>query len=220
MAVSRRINDCVIGLCAIALMVLLASCEREQRDFRVMPWAAKIRDYDANAYAIAEGKRLFTWFNCVGCHAPGGDGVGPPLTDGEWIHGRAPATIFTVILEGDPNGMPSFRGKIPDDQIWQLVAYVRSLSGLVPPDAAPARSDDMQVSMSAPPRKTARFPQLLEMRAAEDAVLQSYGWVDHRAGIARIPIDRAIELVVERGLSASAPPPASTRTPQASERSQ
>ena len=31
--------------------------------------------------------------------------------------------------------MPSFRGKIPDDQIWQLVAYVRSLSGHAPKDA-------------------------------------------------------------------------------------
>jgi cytochrome c oxidase cbb3-type subunit 3 len=91
--------------------------------------------------------------------------------DGGWIHGSEPATIFTVILEGSPNGMPSFRGKIPDDQIWQLVAYVRSLSGLVPPDAAPGRSDHMQVTTSTPPRKAARFQQLLEMRGAEDAVL-------------------------------------------------
>jgi cytochrome c oxidase cbb3-type subunit 3 len=40
--------------------------------------------------------------------------------------------------------MPSFRGKIADPQVWQLAAYVRSLSGNVPPNAAPSRSDEMQ----------------------------------------------------------------------------
>lgn len=39
-----------------------------------------------------------------------------------------------------------------------------------------------------------------EMRAAEEAVLESYGWADREAGIVRIPIDRAIELLLERGL--------------------
>lgn len=39
-----------------------------------------------------------------------------------------------------------------------------------------------------------------EMRAAEEAVLKSYGWADREARVVRIPIDRAIELLVERGL--------------------
>ncbi len=39
--------------------------------------------------------------------------------------------------------MPSFQGKIPDDQIWELAAYAPSMSGNVPKDAAPARNDDM-----------------------------------------------------------------------------
>ncbi|MCS6926547.1 MAG: hypothetical protein NZ578_11670 [Candidatus Binatia bacterium] len=43
---------------------------------------------------------------------------------------------------------------------------------------------------------------LRRLRAAEDAVLQSYGWVDRDAGIVRIPIDRAIALLAERGLPA------------------
>src|SRR2546426_11208283 len=45
-----------------------------------------------------------------------------------------------------------------------------------------------------------------ELRAREDSVLTSYGWVDRQAGIGRIPIDRAVELVLEKGLPA--PPPA------------
>jgi hypothetical protein len=38
-----------------------------------------------------------------------------------------------------------------------------------------------------------------EMRRTENARLQSYGWVDRTAGIARIPIDQAMELLATRG---------------------
>lgn len=41
---------------------------------------------------------------------------------------------------------------------------------------------------------------LLDMRAEEDAVLNSYGWVDRKSGIVRIPINRAMELLAQRGL--------------------
>ena len=41
---------------------------------------------------------------------------------------------------------------------------------------------------------------LKAMRAAEDSVLTSYGWVDQKNGIARIPIARAIDLLAQRGL--------------------
>lgn len=99
--------------------------------------------YDDSPYAIAEGKRLFSWFNCSGCHAHGGGGMGPPLMDETWIYGSEPNNIFATIVEGRPNGMPSFGGKIPDQQVWQLVAYVRSLGGLVPKSAAPSRDDHL-----------------------------------------------------------------------------
>jgi cytochrome c oxidase cbb3-type subunit 3 len=78
--------------------------------------------------AIAEGRRLFTQFNCIGCHAPGGGGaMGPNLLGGERIYGGAPATIFTTILQGRPHGMPAFGSILTPDQIWKLVAYVQSL---------------------------------------------------------------------------------------------
>ncbi|HEY4272989.1 MAG TPA: hypothetical protein VGM65_13385 [Candidatus Udaeobacter sp.] len=61
-----------------------------------------------------------------------------------------------------------------------------------------------------PLARTAEFPQprlivkpgatFADLRAAEDAELNSYGWVDRSAGIARIPIDRAMQLILERGL--------------------
>jgi hypothetical protein len=41
-----------------------------------------------------------------------------------------------------------------------------------------------------------------DMRAAEEAQLRSYGWVDRDAGIAAIPIERAMEIFAGRGLPA------------------
>ena len=40
---------------------------------------------------------------------------------------------------------------------------------------------------------------LKDFRAKEDAILTTYGWADQNAGLVRIPIDRAKELVLERG---------------------
>jgi cytochrome c oxidase cbb3-type subunit 3 len=101
--------------------------------------------YQYNAYAVSEGQKLYMSFNCVGCHFHGGGGIGPPLMDANWIYGSQPQNIHDTIVEGRPNGMPSFRGRIPDYQIWEIVAYVRSMSGQLPPTVAPARSDNMSV---------------------------------------------------------------------------
>ena len=38
-----------------------------------------------------------------------------------------------------------------------------------------------------------------QLRAQEDQILSTYGWVDRKAGIVRIPIDRAIDLQLQRG---------------------
>src|ERR1700730_9941610 len=52
-----------------------------------------------------------------------------------------------------------------------------------------------------------------EMRAQEDALLKSYGWVDRTAGSVRIPIDRAMEIVLERGVPGGKPMPAGAPAP-------
>ncbi len=44
--------------------------------------------------------------------------------------------------------------------------------------------------------------ELRQMRAAEDAALSSYGWVDKDAGILKIPVDRAMEILAKKGLPA------------------
>jgi cytochrome c oxidase cbb3-type subunit 3 len=153
---------------AIVLMIAAAGCARERRDFTIPngdqltsatrltslqpgapgPPPAVASPFHDNAYALSEGKRLYSAYNCVGCHAHGGGAIGPALMDHRWIYGSRPDQIFSTIVQGRPNGMPSFGGKIPEQELWQLVAYVESLSGDARKDAAPARDDDMQ---AAPP---------------------------------------------------------------------
>jgi hypothetical protein len=41
--------------------------------------------------------------------------------------------------------------------------------------------------------------ELQELHAKEDSLLSSYGWTDKMAGVVRIPIDRAIDLELQRG---------------------
>ena len=97
--------------------------------------------YDDNAWAVNEGKRLYITFNCNGCHGQGGGGQGPALMDQRWRYGSEPANVFATIIEGRPNGMPSYRGKLSQAQAWQLVSYVRALSGILALDVQPGRSD-------------------------------------------------------------------------------
>jgi cytochrome c oxidase cbb3-type subunit 3 len=138
------------GLITLSL-ALLAACEQEQQPMRESPLSRRApagmpmsdlqpglptkrppiaNPYEGQVYAINEGRRLYAWFNCIGCHAAGGGGMGPPLMDDQWIYGSDPAAVFATIMEGRPKGMPSFQGRIPENDVWKIVAYVRSLSGL------------------------------------------------------------------------------------------
>jgi cytochrome c oxidase cbb3-type subunit 3 len=154
------------SLALLCLALFATACQREERNTRpdpslgngdqVVPVTtlapggerpsasdAKAAEFEANAFHLSEGKRLFDWFNCSGCHANGGGGMGPPLMDDKWIYGSSIENIHATIRDGRPNGMPSFREHVPDDQIWELSAFVRSLSGNAPKSAAPNRNDDM-----------------------------------------------------------------------------
>ncbi|MGI8547165.1 MAG: c-type cytochrome [Gemmatimonadaceae bacterium] len=159
---------CALLIGGLAVTLSIASCKRETREFRQSPPASAAplvrtselqpgpavisnRDdgpYDQNAYAMSEGQALFSQMNCVGCHANGGGGIGPALMDAEWIYGSEPSQVFATIVQGRPNGMPSFRGKLTNDQVWELVAYVRSLGGIGRRDVRPGRRDHMESSSS------------------------------------------------------------------------
>ena len=136
---SSRCADLVIVL---GVLTIAAGCERETRRYREIPASASrpesvqltdfqpgapaprastLSPYQESAYGIAQGKQLFSAYNCNGCHAMGGGGIGPPLMDEKWIYGAAPDQIYSTIAQGRPNGMPAFGPKIPSQQIWRLV---------------------------------------------------------------------------------------------------
>src|SRR5712675_469587 len=150
-----------------AIAGVLASCQREDRILRQPPPANDILNtiqisglnpgansiptppstnmYQESAYAVSEGQKLYEGYNCVGCHAHGGGGIGPALMDRVWIYGSEPGNIFATIMQGRPNGMPSFRNRIPEYQAWEIAAYVRSMAGLLPKGVSPNRTDHMSV---------------------------------------------------------------------------
>ena len=102
-------SNCLRARCSVlCFSCALAGCEREARPFQERVAAASSQKpmgtdlyagpqrpptpenspFQENAWGIAEGKRLFDQFNCVGCHAHGGGGMGPALMDDEWIYGQ------------------------------------------------------------------------------------------------------------------------------------
>jgi len=85
--------------------------------------------YEGDKKAISTGAQLFIAYNCLDCHGAEGSGaMGPSFQDGRWHFGGAPGEVFESIYQGRPDGMPSWGGRITNDQIWMLTAYVRSLS--------------------------------------------------------------------------------------------
>lgn len=85
--------------------------------------------YEGDKRAIATGAQLFVGYNCLDCHGADGSGaMGPSFQDGRWHFGGSPGEVFESIYQGRPDGMPSWGGRISNDQIWMLTAYVRSLS--------------------------------------------------------------------------------------------
>jgi cytochrome c oxidase cbb3-type subunit III len=165
-------SPCRDRLIALAFLAALCGCDREERSTRgkplpeTIPASAGTADsrpldsraaaYERNAAAIAHGQQLFTWMNCVGCHSHGGGGMGPPLMDDKWRYGGRIDQIAASIMEGRPRGMPAWRGRLTEQQMWQLAAYVRSLSGQVRKDAVSARADE--VSNTPPLTQTRREP--------------------------------------------------------------
>jgi mono/diheme cytochrome c family protein len=105
--------------------------------------------YSGKAEAISQGKNLFSSKSCSGCHgAGGGGGMGPPVINDTWIYGSDDATLFDLIKLGSVDyrakgherkgkeavvgDMPAMGGVATDDEIWKMIAFMRSA-------AAPAK---------------------------------------------------------------------------------
>lgn len=156
------------ALCIGIALIAVTGCSREQKHLRPQPasvivFGAAARESqiqpagvqtephssnpsEGNAQDISDGQRLFNQYNCSGCHANGGGGIGPPLIKSAsmWTYGDQPENIFDTIVKGRPNGMPAWGEKIPEYQIWKIVTWIRSMNKEEPRAATPARPDALE----------------------------------------------------------------------------
>lgn len=87
---------------------------------------------EGNAQAITTGGAMFK-NRCAGCHGPDARGfLGPDLT-GEWESGSTDGRLFDIVRKGVPGtempGAPDVQ-RVPDRDIWQVLAYLRTLSAV------------------------------------------------------------------------------------------
>lgn len=89
-----------------------------------------VNPYDGNEEAIADGKLVYT-SNCQVCHGDtlkGGAFGAPSLVDDKLRHSRVVDDVgmFEVIYGGAAGAMAGFKGRLTQDQILKVIAYVRS----------------------------------------------------------------------------------------------
>jgi cytochrome c oxidase cbb3-type subunit 3 len=95
--------------------------------------------------SIAAGKKAYD-ANCAACHGNLAQGAvkagisisiieeqggrqAPDLTDAQWDHGSSDGEIYGVIKKGiPPTMMAAWDGRIPDDDIWSIVNYIRAIA--------------------------------------------------------------------------------------------
>jgi hypothetical protein len=84
--------------------------------------------------------------------------------------------------------------------MWWFSIYLRDQRRAADPPPPMLIEARMPYRPPAPRLQAEPFQDLEELRAAEESQLLTYGWIDEAGGVARIPIERAMELTVENGL--------------------
>ena len=114
----------------------VAEAEREYAEVRaVASEAASARAAGAamgapSAADVEAGKALFAT-HCVACHgAEARGGIGPDLTDGDWIHGGTRAQITQTVAGGVlEKGMLAWGPVLGEEKVTQVAAFVHALGG-------------------------------------------------------------------------------------------
>src|SRR5262245_18567020 len=162
------------------------------------PDAAKlVTPVPATPATLTAGKQAYDT-NCAACHGNMAEGAvkagvalsiiaeqggrqAPDLTDDQWDHGSTDGEVYTVIKKGvPPTMMAGWDGRIPDNDIWSIVNYLRALAAkkevtVAPPaaaDAAPRQKleleDYVQMPITADPNGENTRAQLARVNFMRD----------------------------------------------------
>lgn len=125
------------GLLGLLLLGLAVGCSEEARPLEPQyPLTAPSSDADPriaffedNRFQVAQGGRYSLWYGCEQCH--GLNAKGPEdLSDNTWRHGGRFSEIYAFVAERHPAPEERLSQRVPPEQLWQLTAYVRSLTSL------------------------------------------------------------------------------------------
>ncbi|HWY59524.1 MAG TPA: c-type cytochrome [Terriglobales bacterium] len=140
--ISRRVLlSILLGLLALAALLSSSTVAQESRNpLSTDPKAAKAGEFEFR-------------INCAFCHGLGarGGGRGPDLTRAHKRHGDSDADLFQNITQGIPGTVMPANGTngqgvgMTDDEIWQIIAYLRSVQVQSPlkPIGNPAHGKDL-----------------------------------------------------------------------------
>jgi len=136
--VVRRISSTFtlgLGCLAFALAAVGAAGQTPGGD----PAAKKLKNpVPATAESLTAGQQIYQKY-CRFCHGADAKGNGPmapkgthppDLTDAEWTYGSTDGEIFAVLRDGagPKQEMKPFKGKLSDQDMWNVVNYLRTLT--------------------------------------------------------------------------------------------
>ena len=88
-----------------------------------------LNPYAGDPGALAEGRKLYSANGCSACHGlRGGGGMGKAILDDTWVFGSDDETLYRLMKgQISQQTMPKTWAALPDEEIWKMLAYVRSL---------------------------------------------------------------------------------------------
>jgi len=117
-----------VAVCILLLALPVAAQHEKEGEKKKHPFIGDAKEIEA-------GKRLFAE-GCAVCHGPDGQGGrGPNLREQVFWHPLDDDTIYKSLKNGIKGGMPAVN--LPEDDLWRVVAYVRSLTSPAAENPAP-----------------------------------------------------------------------------------
>lgn len=135
-----RVVAVLAACCAVFVLLAAAAPSASTAAETLQEPAADVpqNPVEATEDSVRAGLRVYGRF-CRSCHGVRGDGRGQNpspgtrpanLIDDEWVHGDSDGDIYNVIRQGVPPAydMDAWEGRITDEEIWNVVNFLRELA--------------------------------------------------------------------------------------------